>query len=151
MDILSKLLSEKPVQETTVIVGAVVKDQVNNDLSTIFCKLLQARTQLHWWHWQTYSVSEHKQLGKFYEALTDLLDNFAETAMGKLGRPMGGFPGQDLMSYQKGLPKQYICDMCQALCDIRPKFEQHTDLANQIDEMIALCNKTCYLLTFNEP
>ena len=53
----------------------------------VIAKLVQIQTQFRFMHWQTLSYAKHKAYGKIYENLTDLIDNFVESCMGKHGRP----------------------------------------------------------------
>ncbi len=46
-----------------------------NLISTFLCM----QSQLRVWHWQTNSYAEHKALGKLYESLDGLVDDFVET------------------------------------------------------------------------
>jgi hypothetical protein len=45
---------------------------------------LQNQTKIN--HWQTKSYARHSAFDKLFEGLIDLIDTFAETAMGKYGR-----------------------------------------------------------------
>lgn len=48
--------------------------------------LMNSRTQAHAFHLTTNSYANHKALQKYYEAIGDLLDDYAEAYMGKYGR-----------------------------------------------------------------
>lgn len=49
--------------------------------------LQKSATQLKMNHWQTESYAEHKANDKFVKILLNFADDFAEAAMGELGRP----------------------------------------------------------------
>jgi len=51
----------------------------------IITKLLTVQNQLRVYHWQTKSYAEHKALGKLYESLDGLTDQFIETLAGTKG------------------------------------------------------------------
>lgn len=55
---------------------------------------LALRTAVHLAHFSTQSYSQHMALGEYYEALTDLIDRYAETYMGLEGR-VSKFPRAD--------------------------------------------------------
>ena len=106
--------------------------------------------QLRVWHWQTTSFAEHKALGKLYESLDGLVDDFVETFAGSSGVPKAkeafrtecvNHPGTDgIMSWidekiswlQTDVPAQVG--------------ENRSDLLNIRDEMVGALNKTKYLL-----
>lgn len=48
--------------------------------------ILSFQNQLKIFHWQTLSYAEHKALGKAYEILDDLFDQFVEVYYGKYGK-----------------------------------------------------------------
>ena len=48
--------------------------------------LLSFLDQLKVLHWQTFSYSEHKALGKSYDKIGELIDTFVETYYGKYGK-----------------------------------------------------------------
>jgi DNA-binding ferritin-like protein len=43
---------------------------------------LAMSVQAHFWHWQTKSYAAHEALGEFYETLTEVADEMAESFMG---------------------------------------------------------------------
>ena len=47
---------------------------------------MNSRTQAHVFHLTTNSYAQHKALGKYYDAISDLLDAYAEAYMGSYGR-----------------------------------------------------------------
>jgi len=49
---------------------------------------LSFQNQLKVYHWQTFSYSQHKALGKAYDKLDDLFDTFVETYYGKYGKTL---------------------------------------------------------------
>lgn len=116
----------------------------------IVTKLLTYRNQAQILHWQTTSYSEHMSLGALYEGISDLTDSFVEVFMGKNGRIVA----QDtfnlsLSNYKDMSPKELIDDMKDYFTNELPKMlkPEDTDLLNIRDEMLALANKTQYLLT----
>ena len=49
-------------------------------------ELLQIQNQLKIFHWQTKSYARHNAFGSTYDEMSDLIDSFVETHMGKYGR-----------------------------------------------------------------
>jgi len=113
-------------------------------------KILNFQIELRLHHWGTQSYSAHKALGKAYEGLDVLLDQFAETYIGvygkqeikeiselKLNGPFKIGINSVLDSFEdylkNDIPKQ-----------IKP---DQTALLNIRDEMLALVQQTKYLLT----
>lgn len=116
----------------------------------VIAKLVQIQTQFRFMHWQTNSYAKHKAYGKIYENLTDLIDNFVESCMGKHGRPeyMGGltleFEDLNEMSLQ-----EFVDDTVAFLINFDQIFDEvmDSDLLNVRDEMLQLINKGKYLFT----
>ena len=47
--------------------------------------LLTAQNQMKLFHWQTVSFAQHQAFGGIYDNLSDLIDEFVEVCMGKIG------------------------------------------------------------------
>lgn len=108
----------------------------------------QNEIKLH--HWDTDSYSQHQALGALYEGLDPLIDTFAETYFGAVGKKsldeisdlrLNG-PGRIsinsvLNSFEDFLNQEL------------PKEANHSSLLNIRDEMLALVQKTKYLLTLS--
>jgi DNA-binding ferritin-like protein len=98
-------------------------------------------------HWQTPSYAEHKALGKFYEGLEELIDSFAESAMGQVGVPRGGNWSLDLRNYGEYPLDQFMDDVMTEFKGMKREVsEDMSDLQNILDEMIAVTTRTRYLL-----
>lgn len=118
--------------------------------SEVIAKLVQIQNQFRFMHWQTHSYAKHKAYGNIYEELTDLIDGFVESCMGKHGRPeyLGGltleFDDLSQMSLQ-----QFIDDTVDFLLSFDQIFDEvsDSDLLNVRDEMLQLINKGKYLFT----
>ena len=118
--------------------------------SEVIAKLVQIQNQFRFMHWQTHSYAKHKAYGKIYKNLTDLIDSFVESCMGKHGRPeyFGGltleFEDLSEMSLQ-----QFIDDTVNFLISFDQIFDEETDsdLLNVRDEMLQLINQGKYLFT----
>lgn len=116
----------------------------------IILKLVQIQTQWRFLHWQTFGDAKHRTYGEIYEGLDDLIDSFSEVMMGKYGRPTFdsefAIMFQDIaaLSIQKFMDG--ITEFFVSLTDqLDPRYD--TDLLNLRDEMLAVINKSKYLLT----
>jgi len=116
----------------------------------IILKLVQIQTQWRFLHWQTFGDAKHRTYGEIYEGLDDLIDSFTEVMMGKYGRPTFDsefaimFQDISALSIQKFMDG--ITEFFVSLTDqLDPKYD--TDLLNLRDEMLAVINKSKYLLT----
>ena len=108
---------------------------------------LQNQLKIH--HWQTTSYSEHVSLGKAYEDLEELIDNFVETSMGKYGKRLSSCGFKVELENYKDLNitdflKQYDKYLSTEL-DAELK-EGDTELRNIRDDMKNVINHTLYML-----
>lgn len=118
----------------------------------IVTNLLTLHNQLKIHHWQTKSYAEHQALGGAYDTLTEQIDEFVETFMGKYGRieSQNGFK-IELSNYADLSTVDFIDKYIGYLVNNLPKDleESDTDLLNIRDEMLGGLNKLKYLLTLN--
>ena len=110
---------------------------------------LAIQAQLRILHWQTKSYAEHQALGKAYDALDDLIDQFVEVHSGKYGNTLAKTNFQFTASNYKdsnvmALMDSYIAYLTNELPLICK--EGDSDLLNIRDEMLAVINQTKYLL-----
>lgn len=132
---------EKPVKE-------------NKYQNVVKCSL-EFSAQIKLLHWQTHSYSEHKTLNKFFDNYIDLTDELVETIMGKYGRQRLDEESCNLKIGNYHDPQMDgLVDFTRKMCDCyindcRPTFdkEQDQEILNIIDEIIALVQKTKYLLS----
>ena len=113
---------------------------INNSI----INLIELRDKAHVLHWETTIYSQHKALGKFYEGLTDLLDTFVETYMGKYGRMnLNGLASIKLEDVNDIMEETYVTVESIEL-DVDKKC---TDLLNILADMKELVNHTKFMLT----
>lgn len=120
------------------------------NLSSNINFLLSLQTQIKINHWQTKGYARHNAFGGFYDSLSDLIDTFVESAMGKYGR----FTLDEETKTIK-LNNLSELDMKGLINTVRESFVQmtdqldqtDTDLLNIRDEMLGELNKLSYLLT----
>jgi len=116
----------------------------------LILKLVQIQLQWRFLHWQTFGDAKHRTYGEIYEGLDDLIDSFTESTMGKYGRPE--FDPEFSIMFQdiKSLSIQKFMDgITEFLVSFTDQLDSRydTDLLNMRDEMLALINKSKYLLT----
>ena len=106
--------------------------------------------QLKYYHWQTDSYSKHKALGKAYDTLNGLVDDFVEILLGKYGKELSpisiNIKTELELDYNSAI-EEISNYLSYELSNIL--YEKDTDLLNIRDEMLATVNKTKYLLTLN--
>jgi CHASE3 domain sensor protein len=109
--------------------------------------LLHAVTNTHILHLRSQSYAEHKTLGKFYQALPDLVDAVVEATQGRYGQ-LVDYPVQYYAPAPTALEelqqlKDYVEEM-RRMEDI----PQDSEIQNSIDEIASLIDSTLYKLTF---
>ena len=103
-------------------------------------QLFQSRDMMHIAHLQTTSFAEHKALGAYYDGILDLTDKFTEVYFGRAKRCEIIIPESKNMNAVDHLKEM------QALVD-GERANYTSELQNIMDEMLALINRTLYLLT----
>jgi hypothetical protein len=107
--------------------------------------LIQLEQQMRVLHWQTKSYARHNAYGQIYDALSDLIDKFAEVGMGKYGRfEVDSISIKNLDDLQL---ESYLDMMIKGLAAFNQEFSADSDLLNLRDEILAEINKLKYLLT----
>lgn len=114
----------------------------------IITPLLTLHNQLRVHHWQTKSYAQHKALGKAYEDLDALIDFFVEVYFGKYGNINAKENFKiTLQNYAEKDPKEVIEDGMNFVQNLRDNLkETDTELLNIGDEMLAVLQRTKYLL-----
>lgn len=121
----------------------------------LISKFLGLHAQLRVLHWQTTSYAEHKALGKAYEDLDGLIDQFVEVYFGAHGRHSSALEEgkshapQEIVDYGEITPAELVDD---GIAFLKEEIEEYledsdTDLLNIRDEMLGVLNRTKYLLT----
>jgi DNA-binding ferritin-like protein len=112
--------------------------------------LLSLQMQMKINHWQTKGLARHKAFGKFYDSLSDLIDTFVESAMGKYGRFVLDEESKtiQLSNLSEIEMKGLINTVRDSLVMMSDQLDStDTDLLNIRDEMLGELNKLSYLLT----
>jgi len=106
--------------------------------------LLHSATNTHFFHFTTDSYSRHKALQKYYVAIVDLTDSFAESHAGIYGK-FTTFPN---VYHQPKDPLRYMESLQNFVKEARQDLPQDSELQNIIDEIADLINTTTYKLKF---
>jgi nitrogen regulatory protein PII-like uncharacterized protein len=121
----------------------------NKDLQQYIADTQHFSNALKFFHWQTKIYAKHEALGKAFDAITELVDDFTETAMGKYGRVDVSGLSYDFVNISDANVITAIDDMIEKAINLTDVLDarKDTDLLNLRDELMAKCNKTKYLLT----
>jgi len=102
--------------------------------------LFQSRDMMHIQHLQTTSFAEHKALGGYYDGILDLTDSFTEVYFGRNKRIPIVIPESKVAN-----AADHLKSMQKTIDGERNNYP--SELQNIMDEMLALINKTLYILT----
>jgi hypothetical protein len=149
-DITFKSFMEEPTKETPSTTHQ--KDNDKDPVSFVAMKALLHSSQIKLLHWQTKSYAEHKALDDLFNGIVNLQDELVEVIMGKYGRPTleGDMSTLSLYNYAD-------CECMEAIKKIKDCYsegckgyfsaEEDPEILNILDEVIALLDKTMYLLS----
>ena len=129
-----------------------VKAEVDGKGEVIQTTLMQMQNQYKILHWQTMSFSQHESFDKIVTSLSENIDEFIETYMGKYGRVIAaGSFNLNLANYKDAdfitLTDSYINFMI-SLSGMLDS-SKDSDLLNIRDEILGSLNQLKYLLTLN--
>ena len=99
-----------------------------------------AATAAHFAHLMTPSYAQHKALCKFYNGIIDLVDAFAEGYMGRFGK-FEAFPNVKESSVD-GLT--IVGNLTKWIDANRALIAEVSEIQNDIDTIVSLCNSTAY-------
>jgi hypothetical protein len=129
-----------------------IKAEVDGKGEAIQTTLMQMQNQYKILHWQTMSFSQHESFDKIVTSLSENIDEFIETYMGKYGRVIAaGSFNLNLANYKDAdfitLTDSYINFMI-SLSGMLDS-SKDSDLLNIRDEILGSLNQLKYLLTLN--
>jgi DNA-binding ferritin-like protein len=122
---------------------------MNPNIAKFISTLLASRTQAHIFHWQAqnnYSFAQHKALNEYYDEIVELFDDLVETYQGRYGIITGYESPNSFREDQN--PLIYFKALNQYVETVRKSLPQDSYLQNQIDEIVALVEKTVYKLEY---
>lgn len=118
---------------------------MNEEVAEFVAALFHAGTITHFQHLQTRNYATHKALGKFYTAIVDKADEFAESYQGRYETRMSKFP--DEMHQPPETPMEYMTGLRDFVEEARAQLPQDSELQNIVDEIADLINSTIYQLS----
>ena len=95
-------------------------------------------------HLSAKTLSVHEALNDYYHEIIDLVDEYAEAAMGRYEQ-IESWP-EEFHSAKE--PVEYLQNMAAFIEEARKQLPQDTELQNIIDEIADLVNSTLYKLRF---
>jgi hypothetical protein len=128
--------------------GIIVEQKVSSkDFVEMVSLLLHSQTQVHTFHLQTKSYSEHKALQGYYEGIDSLVDGIIESYQGKYNI-LKGYKKYDIEDYKDTtITINYFKDLCGKVEELRDCCKD-SYIQNQIDTVCELINSTLYKLRF---
>ena len=128
--------------------GLISEQKVSSkDFVEMVSLLLHSQTQVHTFHLQTKSYSEHKALQGYYEGIDSLVDGLIESYQGKYNI-LKGYKKYDIEDYKDTtITVNYFKDLCGKVDDLRDCCKD-SYIQNQIDTVCELINSTLYKLRF---
>jgi len=125
-----------------------VDDTKNNaSLQEMVSILLHSQTQVHIFHLQTKSYSEHKALQNYYEGIDGLVDGVIESYQGKYG-VINGYKSIKTEEYKSNEQIiKYFKDL-DNMVEKNRKSVKESYIQNQIDTIQELIYSTLYKLRF---
>ena len=125
-----------------------VDDTKNNaSFQDMVSILLHSQTQVHIFHLQTKSYSEHKALQKYYEGIDGLVDGLIESYQGKYDviTQYNSVKNEDYKSNEQVIKYFKVLD---TMIEKNRKSVKESFIQNQIDTVQELINSTVYKLKF---
>ena len=120
---------------------------MNKDLEKLLSYLLHSKNQVHVFHLQTKSFSEHTALGGYYDSIGGLFDGIVESYQGKYDI-IANYENFGLESYKSGeATVAYLKALAKKVEDTFSKVED-TYIQNQLDGVTELIYSTIYKLRF---
>lgn len=115
----------------------------DKDVADFISTLFHSSTVTHFMHLSTDSYAVHKALGKYYLAIVELTDSFAEAYSGAYQK-IKTFPEN---FHNAKDPVRYLESICDYVKNNRKAMPDDSQLQNIIDEIASLIDSTLYRLT----
>ena len=118
-----------------------------SDLVDMVATLLHSQTQVHIFHLQTKTYSEHKALQEYYDGIDGLVDNIVESYQGKY-EIITGYKTIKTVDYKSTEQViSYFKELDENIEKNRTSVKE-SYIQNQIDTVCELINSTLYKLRF---
>ena len=117
---------------------------MDDEAAEFVLTLLHSSTVTHLMHLSTDSFSAHKALGRYYEDIIGLVDDFAEAYQGRYNKIK-----KYATEYHSATdPEKYLKSMQNFVDEAREHLPQDSEIQNIIDEISQLIDSTLYKLKF---
>jgi hypothetical protein len=141
---------DMPVDQTAGGAGVptIEMEPINTDFLKLVSCLFHSSTQVHIFHLQTKSYSEHNALNTYYDEIVGLTDGLIESFQGKYDI-LKGYENFPLYDYKDNA--QIVIHFKQLLDKVdtlRASVSNDSYLQNQIDNVVELITSTLYKLRF---
>jgi hypothetical protein len=121
--------------------------KTNSGFKDMVSILLHSQTQVHIFHLQTKSYSEHKALQKYYEGIDALVDGIIESYQGKYD-VVNGYNSIKTEEYKSSEQIIKYFKALDSMVEKNRKSVKESFLQNQIDTVQELIYSTLYKLRF---
>lgn len=118
----------------------------NNTLRKFVHKMLEVENTIRVFHWKTSSYSAHKTTDKLHDKISDLVDKFVETYMGKKNIRVSMKDISSIKFKNLNTLDKYLKNTVDFLNDLPIK--NHADLISIRDEIVTQIHKSLYLFSF---
>jgi len=122
----------------------ILRKSMKKDVADFISTLFHSSTVTHFMHLSTDSYATHKALGKYYPAIVELADTYAEAYSGCYEK-IKDFPEN---FHNAKDPQKYLASIKTYIEKNRDALPDDTQLQNIVDEIAALVDSTIYLLSF---
>lgn len=121
---------------------------MNKEYIKLVSYLLHSATQVHVFHLQTNSFSEHSALNTYYDEIVGLTDGLIESFQGKYDI-LKGYENYALNDYENNAQVvKYFKALMNTVDELRVSVKNDSYLQNEIDNVVNLIASTLYKLRF---
>jgi hypothetical protein len=118
--------------------------QETQNVALFAATLLHSATNTHFFHWETNSYSQHKALGKYYDEIVELVDDYVEAYMGCYEQ-IKSFPN---VYHQPKEPLKYLESLKNFVNEANADLPQKQELIYIVAEIQQLIDSTIYKLKY---
>lgn len=121
---------------------------MNKEFIKLVSYLLHSATQVHVFHLQTNSFSEHSALNTYYDEIVGLTDGLIESYQGKYDI-LKVYENYALNDYENNAQViKYFKALMNTVDELRVSVKNDSYLQNEIDNVVGLIASTLYKLRF---
>jgi len=118
--------------------------QETQNVALFAATLLHSATNTHFFHWETNSYSQHKALGKYYDEIVELVDDYVEAYMGCYEQ-IKSFPN---VYHQPKEPLKYLESLKNFVNEANADLPQKQELINIVAEIQQLIDSTIFKIKY---